>query len=165
MPSPDDVVVFLHDFYDSPHAYDNFSFQTFGNGQLLCFRISKRMEFPFVLNLIRTKLKSGLVIDKLTQLYPDLSIIDPKTSNSVIFASQISCGITAYGSVAHELAYFGIPSISCAMNPHFSFDFTSCAATAEEYSELIARAAELKINQEQLARSRDVLFHALFKHR
>lgn len=159
MPSPDDVVVFLHDFYDSPHAYDNFFFSDFWEWTTFVFSHLQKNGISFCVKPHPNQIKeSGLVIDKLTQLYPDLSIIDPKTSNSVIFASQISCGITAYGSVAHELAYFGIPSISCAMNPHFSFDFTSCAATAEEYSELIARAAELKINQEQ-ARHEVAMFY------
>jgi hypothetical protein len=38
-----------------------------------------------------------------------------------------------YGSVAHELAYLGVPSIACAKHPHHTFDFCRPARTREEY--------------------------------
>jgi hypothetical protein len=52
----------------------------------------------------------------------------------------MACGVTMYGSVAHELAYCGTPSIACARHPHISFDFCRTARSKEEYGELLRTA-------------------------
>jgi hypothetical protein len=45
--------------------------------------------------------------------------------------------VTVYGTVAHELAYLGVPTIACARHPHYTFDFCRTARTREEYKGML----------------------------
>jgi len=65
------------------------------------------------------------------------------------------CGITAYGTVAHELAYLGVHSICCARHPHHSFDFCKTASSKKEYElflkEYHAPISKVKMRKQALA--------------
>ena len=47
------------------------------------------------------------------------------------------CAVTMYGTVAHEMAFLGIPTIACGRHPHISFEFCRTAGTREEYAHLL----------------------------
>ena len=78
------------------------------------------------------------MLDRLLAVFPDLPLLESQVSNADLAASGMLCGITVYGTVAHELAYYGIPTIACARHPHHTFDFCRTARTIEEYSALLA---------------------------
>ena len=58
-------------------------------------------------------------------------------TNTQLIEGGIVSAITVYGSVAHEMAYFGIPSIACARHPHIAYSFCRTANTKEGYRKLI----------------------------
>lgn len=128
------VVIFLHDFYDSPHVYDKLIFEDFW--EWICFTIetlvSSGTKFYVKPHPNQISL-SDIAFAKLREKYPDIRVLPSGTSNAQLAKAGITCGISAYGTVIHELAYMGIPTIACANHPHYVFDFCRTARTVEEY--------------------------------
>jgi hypothetical protein len=128
------VVIFLHLFNDSPHVYDEFLFPDFWSW--VCFTIDTLTQsgISFVVKPHPNQmLPSDGALQLLLQKYTQLKIISPRINNSQLVKGGIICGVTAYGTVAHELAYMGVPSICCAKHPHHSFDFCRTAKSLDEY--------------------------------
>ena len=130
----DAVVIFLHDFYDSPHVYNGFIFPDFWSW--ICFTIDTLIEsginfwvkpHPNQISL------SDKAFSMLLEKYPQLQVISSLINNTHLVESGMICGITAYGTVAHELAYMGVPSICCAKHPHHSFNFCRTAKSLDQY--------------------------------
>jgi hypothetical protein len=74
------------------------------------------------------------VLNELRQRYPGLSMISSSITNKQLAEAGMSCAVTVYGTVAHEMACFGIPIIACAHHPHISFDFCRTAQSRDEYA-------------------------------
>ena len=128
------VVIFLHDFYDSPHVYDDLIFPDFWSW--ICFTIDSLIQsgtdfwikpHPNQISL------SDTAVQLLIKKYPQLQIMSSRITNSQLVEGGMVCGVTAYGTVAHELAYLGVPSICCAKHPHHSFKFCRTAKNLGEY--------------------------------
>ena len=151
------TIIFLHDFFDSPHIYPDMIFHDFWDW--ISYTIesleSKNIKFfikphPNQINL------NDEVIACLIQKYPNLKFISPKITNTQLIDGGIVSAITAYGTVAHEMAYFGIPSIMCARHPQLAFSFCLTARSREEYKRLIHSALvfenldEVKMRKESL---------------
>jgi hypothetical protein len=147
------VVVFLHDFYDSPHVYDGLVFHDFW--AWTCFTIDalRRTVRRFWLKPHPNQISlSGEVLKDLRAKYPDLSMLSPRITNVQLADAGILCGVTVYGTVGHELAYLGVPTIACAKHPHHSFDFCRTAHTVEEYGRYLQTAEELPVTREEMRR-------------
>jgi hypothetical protein len=83
---------------------------------------------------------------------PGLKFLPGKASNMELAEAGIACGITVYGTVAHELAYMGVPTIACARHPHHSFDFCRTARTLDEYKELLQAYKVMPVSKEEMQR-------------
>ena len=132
------VVIYLHDFYDSPHVYDEFIFPDFWSW--ICFTIDTfiQSEISFLVKPHPNQISlSESVVQLLLQQYPELQIISSNITNTELVDKGMTCGVTVYGSVAHELAYMGVPTICCAKHPHNSFDFCRTAKGLDEYKYLL----------------------------
>ena len=128
------VVIFLHDFYDSPHVHDDLIFPDFWTW--ICFTIDTFIQsgISFWIKPHPNQISlSDNAVQLLLQQYSQLKMISSRITNSQLVESGMICGITAYGTVAHELAYMGVPSICCAKHPHHSFSFCRTAKNLEEY--------------------------------
>lgn len=156
-PLPDGLggaaVVFLHDFYDSPHVYADLVFDDFW--QWICFTIDtlRQAGIRFFLKPHPNQISlSDEVLRRLKEKYPDLCWLDSSIRNTDLAQAGIACGITVYGTVAHELAYLGIPSIGCARHPHHAFDFCRTAKNREEYRRLLQTLSVRPVSDEAMRR-------------
>lgn len=132
------VVVFLHDFYDSPHVYPGLVFHDFWCW--ICFTIEVLQNFnvTFFLKPHPNQIAlSDTALVRLRETYPDLKWLPASANNVQLARAGIACGVTVYGTVAHELAYLEVPSIGCAAHPHHTFDFCRTARTREEYAGML----------------------------
>lgn len=146
------VVVFLHDFYDSPHIYPSMVFPDFW--EWICFTIETltNENINFVIKPHPNQINlSDSVLVELNRRYPSISLISSKITNKQLVNAGVVCAVTVYGSVAHEMAYMGVPTIASAHHPHTSFDFCKTAKNKSEYAELLKNfnqsslsAAEMK---------------------
>lgn len=145
------VVIFLHDFYDSPHIYPELVFHDFW--RWICFTIEalQRTGTRFFLKPHPNQIAlSDKALGRLQAKYPGLQWLPAGVSNVELARAGIVCGVTVYGTVAHELAYLGVPSIGCARHPHHTFDFCRTAHTREQYEGMLRTYAELPVSREEM---------------
>ena len=141
------VVVFLHDFYDSPHVYADLVFEDFW--VWICFTIDtlQAARIPFFLKPHPNQIAlSSEVLRDLQAAYPAVQFLPQGVTNTQLADAGIACGVTVYGTVAHELAYLGVPSIGCARHPHHSFDFCRTARTRAQYAAYLSEAQVPRID-------------------
>jgi hypothetical protein len=128
------VIVFMHDFYDSPHVYADLVFEDFWSWVCCTIETLKSASIKFFLKPHPNQISlSDAAIQQLRERYPDVRFLPSGVSNVQLAKAGIRCGVTMYGSVAHELAYLGVPSIACAKHVHHAFDFCRTARTRDEY--------------------------------
>ncbi|QHE83762.1 hypothetical protein [Hydrogenophaga sp. BPS33] len=132
------VVVFLHDFYDSPHVYPDLVFDDFWRWVCFTIEVLRAAEIPFFLKPHPNQIAlSGAALERLGQTYPDLQWVPAGVTNMQLADAGMACGVTVYGTVAHELAYLGVPTIGCARHPHHAFDFCRTARNRDEYADML----------------------------
>jgi hypothetical protein len=145
------VVIFLHDFYDSPHVYPDLVFQDFWCWVNFTIRILQMTGVHFFLKPHPNQMAlSDKVLERLSRKYPDLNWLPTNVSNLQLARAGIACGVTVYGTVAHELAYLGVPSIGCARHPHYTFDFCRTARTKDEYQRMLETYDLLPIPRQEM---------------
>jgi hypothetical protein len=147
------TVVFLHDFYDSPHVYPSFVFSDFWSW--ICFTIETLLATGVTFYLKPHPNQIALSQEVLSDLrvqYPSVKWLSSDVNNAQLAQQGIICGVTVYGTVAHELAYLGVPSICCAQHPHHSFDFCRTAKTREEYKIMLEFPNILPVNRDEMRR-------------
>ena len=145
------VIVFLHDFYDSPHVYADFIFPDFW--EWICFTLQTLMTAE-----IRCFIKphpnqitiSNSVIDELLRRFPEINLIASEITNRQLAVAGMACAVTVYGTVANEMAYLGVPTIACARHPQISFNFCRTATNRTSYGHLLREAISTASNPKLL---------------
>ena len=129
------VVIYLHDFYDATHQYKGFIFDDFWDWLLFTIQILKRNNINFYIKQHPNKIdENDKAINNLKKIVPEHHWLPEQiTTRQLVEDKIIACGVTAQGTIAHELAYFGIHSICCANHPHISFNFCRTAKSKKEY--------------------------------
>lgn len=147
------VVIFLHDFYDSPHVFPALVFDDFW--QWVCFTIDtlNKIGVKFFIKPHPNQIPlSDEALGQLRRQYPDLNWVAAKVTNVQLAQAGIACGLTVYGTVAHELAYLGVPTICCAQHPHHAFQFSRTASNREAYAEMLNTYAHRSIPVDEMQR-------------
>lgn len=147
------VVVFLHDFYDSPHIYADLVFPDFW--EWICFTIDTLRDagIRFFLKPHPNQIAlSDEVIADLQLHYPGLPLMPSDITNRQLVDAGMACAVTVYGTVAHEMAYLGVPSIACARHPHVAFDFCRTARDRDGYAALLRGSPRLSVNASETRR-------------
>lgn len=140
----DAAVVFLHDFYDSPHIYGWLVFHDFWEWTCTTIETLLGAGRPFVVKPHPSqRAESNWDIPRLAAKYPGLRIISSDVSNRQLVDAGMACAITVYGSVAAEMAFMGVPTIACGDNPHASFDGFHIATNEAQYREMISNFQNL----------------------
>ena len=153
------IVIFLHDFYDSPHVYYDMVFPDFW--EWLCFTIDtlRIVKVRFFIKPHPNQISlSEDVLPKIKSRYPSVPFISSEITNKQLAEAGMACGITVYGTVAHEMAYLGIPTIGCARHPHISFEFCKTAKSRDEYGEMLLHYGESSIDRSEM-RKQSLIFY------
>jgi hypothetical protein len=147
------TVVFLHDFYDSPHVYDRVIFTDFWAWISCTIEALRKSGKSFFIKPHPNQITlSGDALVQLERKFPGLPMLPVRASNLELARRGIVCGVTVYGTVAHELAFLGVPTIACARHPHHSFQFCRTAGSIEEYRAFLAAPETLPIPREEMRR-------------
>jgi hypothetical protein len=154
------VVIFLHDFYDSPHVYPELVFHDFWRWVCFTIEVLQKTGARFFLKPHPNQIAmSDEALGRLRASYPDLQWLPVGANNVRLARAGIACGITVYGTVAHELAYLGVPSIGCARHPHFTFDFCRTARTPMEYERMLKTYQEMPLSKAEMERQALVFYY------
>lgn len=154
------VVIFLHDFFDSPHVYRELVFPDFW--EWVCFTIETlaKAGIRFYLKPHPNQIElSDVVLQDLRQRYPQISIISPDITNKQLAEAGLACAVTVFGTVAHEMAYLGVPSIGCARHPHVSFEFCKTAKSKTEYAEALLQYAAINSDRSLMHRQSLIFYY------
>lgn len=147
------LVLFLHDFFDSPHCYRWIVFPDFWEWATFTLDLTRRAGIKvFVKPHPNETDSSKLVVRELKAAYPEATWLSTDTSNVQLAEAGIACAVTVYGSVAHEMAYLGIPSIAAGHHPHIAFSISHTAHDREEYARLILNYRNLAMPPERMRR-------------
>lgn len=156
------VIVFMHDFFDSPHIYADLVFPDFWLWACCTIDTLLATARPFAVKPHPNQVAdSAIVIERLKQRYPTVKFLDPGISNAALVAGGMRAAVTVYGTVVHELAYMGIPSIACARHPHAAFDFCTTARNRDEYVMLLHKAHDMYFSDPQEMRRQVLVFYAM----
>ena len=148
MPKNIDAVVFLHDFFDSPHCYRDMLFEDFWEWANFTLNIIDLMQLNIAVKPHPNQLAESIeVVNKLKNMYPNIVWLDPKISNMTIFKSGIKCGISVYGTILHELAYNGISALAAGDHPHISFNIATTPLNIEDYRNCLINFKSLKTSE------------------
>ncbi len=147
------VVVFLHDFYDSPHVYHDLVFPDFWSWVCCTIDTLRDAGTPFLLKPHPNQIAlSGDALRELQARYDGVAVLSPRVTNAQLVEGGIVCGVTVYGTVAHELAFLGVPTIACARHPHAAFDFCRTAHSVAEYRDLLRTPGLMPVDRREMRR-------------
>lgn len=147
------VVVFLHDFYDSPHVYADLVFPDFWAWITFTIDTLAAAGIPFWIKPHPNQIAlSQGALEELQLARPGLRILPKGITNTQLVEGGMACGVTAYGTVAHELAYLGVPTIGCARHPHHSFAFCRTARDRDEYAAFLRTPAASPLARDEMRR-------------
>jgi hypothetical protein len=145
------VVVFLHDFFDSPHVYADLVFDDFWQWLCCTIRTLTEVGIPFFLKPHPNQIEASVaVLDQLRVQFPSLRMLSTRITNRQLVDAGMGAGVTVYGTVGHELAYLGVPVICCARHPHHSFDFCRTAHSVAEYEAMLRQPFLLPSSREEM---------------
>ncbi len=145
------VIIFLHDFYDSPHLYADMVFDDFW--EWVCFTIEVLTQAGitfFIKPHPNQTVLDNQALDVLKSKYPKIKCLASEISNVSLVNSGMSCGVTVYGTVSHELAFLGVPTICSAKHPHHSFEFCRTAKSKAEYKDMLLSYKELPTSKKAM---------------
>lgn len=154
------TIIFMHDFFDSPHVYHDTVFPNFW--EWVCFTMDtlQAANKKFYLKPHPNQIgQSQTVLDDLKRHYADLPLLPAAVSNVQLVEAGIACAVTVYGTVAHEMAYLGIPTIACARHPHISFSFCQTARNRDEYAELLSQPMDTQMDKAEMRRQSLIFYY------
>ena len=144
------IVIYVHDFYDSPHIDKNLQFidlYQFLNQTLHNLRDIKNTTVFIKTHpnsILDSKQKTIDLVESFQN--PNFIILDETVSNNYIIEKRPDLIVTARGTVAVEMAYFEIPVVALYDNPYINFNFAHSCKTLEEYYLIIKGEKEVEIN-------------------
>jgi hypothetical protein len=145
------LVLFLHDFFDSPHCYRWMIFADFWDWATFTLDFARKAGIKVFVKPHPNEISSSrVVVQRLKSQFPEATWLSTSTSNVQLVEAGMACAITLYGTVSHELAYLGVPSIAAGHNPHVCYSFCHTAHDLEEYSRLILDYRRLPRSVERL---------------
>jgi hypothetical protein len=99
------------------------------------------------------------VVNELCLKYSNIKLISSKVTNKQLVNAGMKAGITVYGTIAHELAYMGIPIVTCGDNPHSSYNFCFEATSVDEYTDILSNIMSLEYDNTELIKSEVLSFY------
>ena len=154
-------ILMLHDFFDSPHAYQWLLFPDLWDWAYETISFCANQSIELVVKPHPNQLPENLlIIEKLHDIFSSFESIKwaPKeTSNAKLFSECPLGVISAYGSVAAEATYAGIPMILTGDHPGIKFSIANVAQSKRDYFHLIVNPHKIKKGSKHEA----ILFTAL----
>jgi hypothetical protein len=143
-----DGVLFLQDFYDSPHDWGDLAFSDFYIWTIFTLNIIRKYKLKIAIkphpNSWHNSADSVVLYERLKKRYRNITWLNKDFPNKLIF-KNIKFGISCTGTVLFELAYHGIKAISCGTHPGIHFKFTIHAKNKFEYKYNLLNISKIKI--------------------
>jgi hypothetical protein len=128
-------VLFLHDFFDSPHLWGKILYADLYEWAIATIDEIRNKGLKIGIKSHPNSRPESLKInEKLRNKYHDMIWIDKDVSNQIIFKqSNITFGISCFGTVLYEMAYCNKIVLSAGSNPMSSFNFCIQPKSKKQY--------------------------------
>ena len=158
------ILIAIHDFYDSPHSYGLNLYPDFYQWLLALAEISRKTDYNWYIKThpdIRGEGHS--VIESFITENPQFCFVASSTSHHQLIREGISLALTIFGTIAMEYPYLGKPVVNASLNnPHVRYDFSISPQTATEYENLLMNLDQIKINGNQESIQEYYLMHNIY---
>lgn len=133
------VIIFAHDFYDSPHVRRWILFPDFYEWLIFTFESANTSNYDYFVKIHpNSNLETEeIVLNLINKNNNNIKLLPKNISTKSLLRNGFNYGITNHGTIAHELPYFGIPVVNSGDNPHISFSFSYTVKSKEEYFQII----------------------------
>ncbi len=148
------VVIFTHDFIDSPHVYGNHFFPDFKEWFKFLDQIIKNTDYDwYIKEHPSSSIETSQEIYKLKKNNLNLKSIAKNFPINQLNKIGVKFVLTVYGSVASELPIYNINVINASKNnPHFDYNFCINPKNIYEYKRILLnlKNCKKKINLDDL---------------
>jgi hypothetical protein len=133
------VIIYMHDFYDSPHVRRWMLFPDFYEWLIFILSSLNTKEFDYYIKIHpNSNPKTVEIINNiLSQLNTPVILLDKNVKSKQLIEEGFNYAITNHGTIAHELPYFNIRVLNSGDNPHINFSFSYTARSKEEFKKII----------------------------
>lgn len=161
------IIIFTHCFFDSPHKHRKMLFEDFYeqlNFILSLSKYNKKYNW-FIKPHPASFYQNDKVLKEIfLKEYANVTLLDKNISNTYIASSKPKLIITDHGTIAHEMAYFGIPVLNTGDNPHINYNFNLHANSLTHIKNILNNLPRFikKINFDQKNIFEFVYMHYVF---
>lgn len=132
------VLIALHDFYDSPHVGFHF-YPDFYAWLQKIGELSQNTDFHWYLKTHPdVYYDSQNLLNDFCQKNPNFFLVDRNISHHQLISHGIDVALTVYGTIASEYPALGIPVVNASPhNPHFRYNFSITPKNRFDYENLL----------------------------
>lgn len=132
------LVIFLHCFFDSPHLFRWMLYDDFYQWVYRTLECANYDKFDYYVKPHpNAVLGNDEIVDLLKEKFPKAFFLPKHVKNNQLIDEGFEAAVTVYGTLGHELPYFGIPVVSAGDNPHERFSFCLTINSRETYENYI----------------------------
>lgn len=149
------VIIYLHDFFDSPAFYGGNVFRSHVEWIINTINFLVKHNIKFYLKRHpNERIKNIPVINYLSNKFKDLKFLKDDFSLKTIDKSKINFIISVYGTVCFEALLFKIPVVTCGLNPYMKLKNAINSANKNEYFENLNKnynyISNIKVDEEYI---------------
>ena len=157
------ILLQLHCFFDSPHIYRSLVFPDFY--EWADFVLKEACSHSDLQVFVKPHPNgvegNDAVVKRLMARHPRAQLLPAQISNRALVRCGFDACFTAYGTVAHEFPFFGVPAVNAGDNPHADYRFCEHPRTKQELAALIGKAARGELRVEA---ARDEILEFYYMH-
>jgi hypothetical protein len=161
------VLVAIHDFYDSPHAYGDNLFPDFKIWLDFLADIATDTDYNWYLKTHPDVIGDGEeIIARFSEENFKFQVIPKNISHHKLIEHGVNVVLTIFGTISAEYSYLGKLAINASVNnPHSSFEFSLTPKNLSEYKDTLLNLEKLVISH--IPKKQDVLefylMHNIFR--
>tara|TARA_B100000029_G_C17525434_1_gene941490 strand:- start:601 stop:1464 length:864 start_codon:yes stop_codon:yes gene_type:complete len=146
-----DGIVFLPNFFESQREWGKLIFPDFYEWIIYTCNLIKKHNLNIAIkphpNIYFLNTESQKVVNELKNKYETIDWIDTSVSNLELF-KNIKCGISPWGTILWELAYFKIHPISAGEHPACKYNLGFEPRSIEQYKKILLSTSKLTVKND-----------------
>ena len=157
------IVIFSHNFYDSPHRHRFMTFPDFYEYLMYLAKLSKKFnEYQwFIKPHPNDTASSNHIFEEISEKFPNIKILNNQTSNIEILKIKPNLIITNHSTAGHEFAYLKVPVLNTGDNIHIDYNFNLHARSEKEIFDVIKN---LDFYAKKISFNKNLIYEFMYMH-
>jgi hypothetical protein len=149
------VLIAIHDFYDSPHAYGNNFYPDFYIWLYRLNELSYEVDFDWYIKTHPDIQGPGeTVLNEFIKISNGFRLLPSDTSHHDLISGGIDCVLTVFGTIAMEYPFLGRTAVNASkLNPHVAYSFSITPKDKSHYEEVIRNLKQycsIEVNRDEI---------------